>query len=395
MCWWCYWFMFMVEYKVKGITMITLKNYFFIIAFATFVAPMHAMQHLREKVANIVVGIQTDEETDSIFKKEIDRINAIFLQETNTDSYAQVREQYKKDARRLHPDVLISKDDAEIVQLLIARGVKEESYRNKRRDGLLELVKQELEKAKQDIDAPIDKCNADTKLAENARENSKLAYTSREEKHKQYSFLIDLYFVSGLTIGTAASVAGLVKVWRLFKEYSSPNAILLEKMESAADKAVALTLGLEFDRYNPTKDTDALYMQFDVESLLVQLSSDEVRDQVKKAILAFDKTLEVTYEQCAWHYDDMTPEELAKLNPRLVGEMQIRLQAIKEALKLCKTDLQLDRNKPLEFLKTHYKKMIGCGVGGLASWYLFNKFTPINLTPIVPVAGLLGAPAPQ
>ncbi len=194
------------------------------------------------------------------------------------------------------------------------------------------------------------------------------------EAHVRNRTFFDLYIAGCLIAGTTVAVAGLTKTWRLYKEYSSPNSILLEKMEAAATKAVSVILKLEFDRYNPTKDTDALCLQFEIEPLLVQLSSDKVRDTVKKAIIAFDKTLEATYEQCAWHYDGMTFEELAVQNPRLVKTMLTQLQLLLEALELCKTDLQLDRNKPLEFLKAHYKKMIGCGLAGAASWYAFKEF---------------------
>ena len=331
-------------------------DYFFIVAVATCVVPVHGMQFLREKVGDIIMNTQSDEETDRIFKKKTDEINAMFAEETNTDAYIQIRARYKKDSLLLHPDRLTAKSDEEIEQLLANRGVKEESYKNKGRDELLRLVAQELEKVMKPANDPVDKCNAAKELAEHERANSKLAYANREEKLTKHAFFIDLYVVGGLAAVTAATIAGSIKAWRLLKEYSSPNTILLEKMESAADKAVTLILNLEFDRYNPTKDTDALYMQFDIDALLAQLSSDEVRNQVKKAILAFDKTVEFTYEQCAWHYDNMTSKELVKQNPRLVREMQTKLTAVKEVFKLCRKDLKLDRNRFLDFFKRDTKK---------------------------------------
>lgn len=215
------------------------------------------------------------------------------------------------------------------------------------------------------------------------------------DAHVKNRTFFDLYIAGCLLIGTAATVAGLIKAWKLYKEYSSPNAILLEKIELAANKAVTLILNLEFDRYNPTKDTDTLCLQFDLEPLFAQLSP-EVCKQVKQAVIAFDKTLEATYEQCAWHYDGMMPEELVMKNPRLVYAMRTKLELLLEALELCKTDLQLDRNKPLEFLKAHYKKMIGLGVAGSLGWYGVKKLMAMQNAPQAqPAVHLLGARRPQ
>lgn len=238
-----------------------------------------------------------------------------------------------------------------------------------------------------------EKAQADEKFKRISAANEFLQNPPAKQQYDLQCTFIDLYITGSLLAGTAATIAGLIKAWKLYKEYSSPNAILLEKIELAANKAVTLILNLEFDRYNPTKDTDGLYLQFELEPLLAQLSP-EVRKQVKQVIVAFDKTLEATYEQCAWHYDGMMPEELARQNPRLVYAMRTKLQQLIEVLELCKTDLQLDRNKPLEFLKAHYKKMIGLGVAGTASWYGFKKFMARQNAPQAQQINVLGLGAP-
>jgi curved DNA-binding protein CbpA len=290
--------------------MTKLKNYLFIALLTFAVVPMHGMQK----------GL-------GYLRKKINLENHYDLLEVNSSAtHDEIKQAYKKMALKYHPD---------------------------RHPGNEEAV---TEKMKTIIGA-----------------NEVLTNPVKRQQYDLSCTFVDLYITGSLLVGTAATVAGLIKAWQLYKEYSSPNAILLEKIEVAANKAVNLILNLEFDRYNPTKDTDALCLQFELEPLFAQLSP-EVRKQVKQSVIAFDKTLEATYEQCAWHYDGMMPEELVMKNPRLVYAMRSKLELLLEALELCKTDLQLDRNKPLEFIKAHYKKMIGLGLAGTASWYGFKKF---------------------
>lgn len=308
--------------------MTTLKNYFLIIALTFSVAPMHAMQN---GLRNLKKKLNCESHYD-------------VLEVSSGATAAEIKKAYGIMALKHHPDRNL--------------GHKEEA----------------TERMKRIVAA-----------------NEVLTDPATKQQHDLGCAFVNFSIIGGLMVGSVAIVAGSVKAWHLYKEYSSPNAILLEKMELAAQTAVTVTLGLEFDRYNPTKDTDALCMQFELEPLLAQLSSDEVRNKVKQAIINFDKTLEVTYEQCAWHYDGMRPEELVAQNPRLVNAMRTKLEAVKEAFELCKTDLQLDHNKPLEFIKAHYKKMIGLGLAGTVSWYLLKKLTTNNVE-VPPAVLLLQAP---
>lgn len=361
--------------------MIRLKNSFLIALFAFLVVPMHGMQSLKKimpglrkkayEVLNVnmqaycdELGVNSDATTKEIedaytaklntikaeHKKKITEIDDVYKQETNTDEYNRIKRQYLRDSALLHPDKQANRTDDEIRNLLINRGVAEEKSRGQDRNGLLQLIAEEYEKAKKNHEIPNDKVIHDKHQARVEKiHNKNLAQVARDNL-TQYAFFIDLYIIGGLAIGSAVTVAGLIKAWQLFKEYSSPNAILLEKMNLAANKAVTLILNLEFDRYNPTKDTDALSLQFELEPLFAQLSP-EVRKKVKQAVIDFDKTLEATYEQCAWHYDGMTFKELATQNPQLVKVMLTRLRLLLEALELCKTDLQLDRNMCWTFLQ--------------------------------------------
>jgi len=67
-------------------------------------------------------------------------------------------------------------------------------------------------------------------------------------------------------------------------------------------------------------------------------------DYPENTILAFDKTLEATYEKCAWHYDGMSAQELAKENDVPIIENKPLARALYR-------DVEVDQEIPLELYK--------------------------------------------
>ncbi len=142
----------------------------------------------------------------------------------------------------------------------------------------------------------------------------------------------------------------------------------LDLIAQTAEQTVEKILAIEFELFDENNSLLTLQEQFDIDSILKFIKSDEKRDTLWLAIEAYDVSLKAVHDVISSvKYYHQTPEYFAKNEPVLIQNLYTDLDALKQILSSCQSEISVN-----------WKKLIGmsglfaCAAVG-AQWYYFDR----------------------
>lgn len=119
----------------------------------------------------------------------------------------------------------------------------------------------------------------------------------------------------------------------------------LDLIAHTAEKTVEKILAIEFELFDENNSLLTLQEQFDIEAI-VKTVKDEKRDALQSAIEAYDASLKSVHDTISSSkYYHQTPEYFAKNESKLVGSLYTNLDALKEIITSCKSDISVNWKK--------------------------------------------------
>ncbi len=142
-------------------------------------------------------------------------------------------------------------------------------------------------------------------------------------------------------IMSAIGAAGSYMAYTIYQKWSQRNKFSL--IVQKAEQTIEQILAIEFEVFDENNSLLALQEQFDIDSMLKFIKSDEKRDTLRLAIEAYDFSLKAVHDAISSaKYYHQTPEYFAKNEPKLVESLYTSLDTLKEAVSSCQSEISVN-----------------------------------------------------